>query len=90
MSVTEKNSYYPNVSVRASHPLRSLNYQQGDRVDLVHFGHPSEIKEYPGSTFVCCFIRDSVDVVRFVHDSVEFIVPLHQVGVVGVEIERVK
>ena len=78
--------------IRASHPLRSFNYQQGDQVNLIYLNHPSEVIEYENTTFIkCSFVRErGVDCVFFKFENVIYSLPLHQVGVVGVEIDRVK
>jgi len=85
-------SYSTLSKIRASHPLRSLKYQQGDQVNLIYLNHPSEVIEYEGATFIkCSFVPErGVDCVFFKYENVYYSLPLHQVGVVGVEIDRVK
>ena len=74
--------------IRSSHPLRSLNFKQGDTVDLVYSRHPSELIEYENAIFVKCQVRGSVDSVIFSFDNVQYILPLHQVGVMGVDVAK--
>jgi len=74
--------------IRSSHPLRSLNYKQGDTVDLVYSRHPSELIEYKNAIFRRCQVRGSVDSVIFTYNEVQYILPLHQIGVMGVAVEK--
>ena len=92
VSVSVDGSYSTLSKIRASHPLRSLKYQQGDQVNLIYLNHPSEVIEYENATFIkCSFVHErGVDCVFFKYENVFYSLPLHQVGVVGVEIDRVK
>lgn len=92
MSVDGSYSTLFNNKIRASHPLRSLKYQQGDQVNLIYLNHPSEVIEYENATFIKCgFVPErGIDCVFFSYENVFYSLPLHQVGVVGVEIDRVK
>ena len=74
--------------IRSSHPLRSFNFKQGDTVDLVYSRHPSELIEYENAIFVKCQVRGSVDSVIFSFNNVQYILPLHQVGVMGVDVAK--
>ena len=53
-SVSVDDSFSTLSKIRASHPLRSLKYQQGDRVNLIYLNHPSEVIEYENATFIRC------------------------------------
>jgi len=92
MSVDGSYSTLFNNKIRASHPLRSFKYQQGDQVNLIYLNHPSEVIEYENATFIKCgFVPErGIDCVFFSYENVFYSLPLHQVGVVGVEIDRVK
>ena len=79
-------------AVRSNHPLRSFKYQRGDIVNLIYsLEHPSmEIKEFRKSTFIKCYVRESVDMVVFIHEGTQHVYPLSLVGVVEVSHERLK
>jgi|MDSZ01.3.fsa_nt_gb hypothetical protein len=74
--------------IRSSHPLRSLNYKQGDVIHLIYSRHPSEIIEYKNAIFKKCQVRGSVDSVIFSFNNVQYVLPLHQIGVMGVDIDK--
>ena len=77
--------------VRAGHPLRSLAYQRGDKINLIYSNHPSqEVIEYKNSTFIKCYVRDRVDRVCFIFEGQQYVLPLHDVGVMGVSVARLR
>ena len=77
--------------VRTGHALRSFGYQRGDKINLIYSKHPSqEVIEYKNSTFIKCFVRDGIDRVQFEHEGIVFVLPLDNVGVVGVEYDRLR
>jgi hypothetical protein len=92
MSVIENRGDNFPACIRANHPLRSLKYQRGDVVDLVYSSDrcPSMLMEFKKSTFIKCYLRQGVDVVVFIHDGIQQVLPLHSVGVVGVDNARLK
>lgn len=77
--------------VRAGHPLRSLAYQRGDKINLIYSNHPSQdVIEYKNSTFIKCYVRDRVDRVCFIFEGQQYVLPLHDVGVMGVSVDRLR
>ena len=77
--------------VRAGHPLRSLAYQRGDKINLIYSSHPSQdVIEYKNSTFIKCYVRDRVDRVCFIFEGQQYVLPLHDVGVMGVSVARLR
>jgi hypothetical protein len=78
--------------VRTGHPLRSLKYKRGDKVNLVYSadlkGRDLVLQEYNNSTFIKCYVRNAIDLVVFIHEGEQHVLPLHSIGVVGVTHER--
>ena len=53
--------------------------------------HPSqELVEFKKARFVKCFVRDGIDRVQFEHEGIVFVLPLDNVGVVGVAYDRLR
>jgi hypothetical protein len=46
--------------------------------------------EFKKARFIKCFVRDDVDRVQFEHEGIVFVLPLDNVGVVGVELDRLR
>ena len=91
-NTNDTSSFISQSAVRSNHPLRSLKYQRGDIVNLIYsLEHPSmEIKEFKNSTFIKCYIRESVEMVVSIHEGTQHVYPLSLVGVVEVSHERLK
>tara|TARA_A100001015_G_C14813596_1_gene641798 strand:+ start:538 stop:822 length:285 start_codon:yes stop_codon:yes gene_type:complete len=86
----DSNNSKPN-DIRTNHALRTFDYQQGNIVNLIYSMHPSqELVEFKKARFVKCFVRDGIDRVQFEHDGIVFVLPLDNVGIVGVEYERLR
>jgi hypothetical protein len=78
-------------NIRTNHSLRAFQYKQGDIVNLIYAMHPSqELVEFKKARFVKCFVRDGIDRVQFEHEGIVFVLPLDNVGVVGVEYDRLR
>jgi|8_EtaG_2_1085327.scaffolds.fasta_scaffold162278_2 hypothetical protein len=77
--------------VRTGHALRSFGYQRGDKINLIYSKHPSqEVIEYKNSTFIKCYVRDRVDRVCFIFEGQQYVLPLHDVGVMGVSVDQLR
>ena len=77
--------------VRTGHALRSFGYQRGDKINLIYSSHPSQdVIEYKNSTFIKCYVRDQVDRVCFIFEGQQYVLPLHDVGVMGVSVDKLR